>query len=88
MVQLSATRCSCIAILYTVQLYIYILYIYVLYIVFISLWLSPETFGYTLVINVQNTDKSPKRVHKEAFVIDNYYSFCYLQKNQMEHELV
>jgi hypothetical protein len=58
MVQLSATRCSCIAILWgspenfgaiTLCVASRRVFVVVVVVVVISLWLSPETFGYTLV---------------------------------------
>jgi hypothetical protein len=54
-VQLSATRCSRIAILWvslvsfgTITLYVVSQRVFIV----ISLWLSPETFGYTLVLRI------------------------------------
>jgi hypothetical protein len=52
MVQLSASRCSCIAILWVSLVSFVAITLCVLLnecLLFISLWLSPETFGYTLV---------------------------------------
>jgi hypothetical protein len=57
MVQLSASRCNCIAILWvslvsfaTITLCIAFNEGLLLSLLFTSLWLSPETFGYTLII--------------------------------------
>jgi hypothetical protein len=53
MVQFSATRCSCIAILWVSLVSFAAMTLCVVLkeclLMFISLWLSPETFGYTLV---------------------------------------
>jgi hypothetical protein len=53
MIQLSATRCSCIAILWdslvSFAAILFVLLLNVCLFLFISLWLSSETFGYTLV---------------------------------------